>query len=176
MQLNGKSIETNSRITAKYLTRAAIIAAIYVVLTYLAGILNLAYGPVQFRISEALTVLPFLFPEAVPGLFVGCIVSNILSPYGVLDLVVGSAATLLAAIWTNKCRNRFVAPLPPVVCNAVLVGAMIAWYEAGFGAGFLAAFVYNAATVGLGEAIVCYALGLPLLKVLENRGVMKDAA
>ena len=157
--------------TTKYLTRAAVIAALYVVLTYLAGVMNLAYGPVQFRFSEALTVLPFLFPEAIPGLFVGCIVSNLISPYGVLDLVVGSAATLLAAIWTNKCGKRWFAPMPPVIANAVLVGAMIAWYEAGFGAGFLAAFLYNAATVGLDELVVCYVLGLPLLKILEDRGI-----
>ena len=164
---------THSKFTTKYLTRAAIIAALYVVLTYLAGLMNLAYGPVQFRFSEALTVLPFLFPEAIPGLFVGCIVSNLISPYGVLDLVVGSAATLLAAVWTAKCGKRWFAPMPPVIANAVLVGAMIAWYEAGFGAGFLAAFVYNAATVGLGELVVCYVLGLPLLKILEDRGVKK---
>ena len=169
-----QTIETaNSKFTTKYLTRAAIIAALYVVLTYLAGVMNLAYGPVQFRFSEALTVLPFLFPEAVPGLFVGCVVSNLLSPYGALDLIVGSAATLLAAVWTAKCGRRWFAPMPPVLANAVLVGAMIAWYEAGFGAGFLAAFAYNAATVGLGELVVCYALGLPMLKVLEVRGVKK---
>ena len=163
-----------TRFTAKYLARAAIIAAIYVILTYLAGIWNLAYGPVQFRFSEALTVLPFLFPEAVPGLFVGCIVSNLISPYGVLDLVVGSAATLIAALWTAKCGRRILAPLPPVVANAVLVGAMIAWYEAGFGAGFPAAFAYNALTVGAGELAVCYLLGLPLLKVLEGRAERAD--
>lgn len=164
---------THATFTTKYLTRAAIIAALYVVLTYLAGLMNLAYGPVQFRFSEALTVLPFLFPEAIPGLFVGCIVSNLISPYGVLDLVVGSAATLLAAVWTAKCGKRWFAPMPPVIANAVLVGAMIAWYEAGFGAGFLAAFVYNAATVGLGELVVCCVLGLPLLKILEDRGIKK---
>ena len=164
------------KLTTRYLARAGVIAALYVVLTYLAGLMNLAYGPVQFRFSEALTVLPFLFPEAVPGLFVGCVVSNLLSPYGALDLVVGSAATLLAALWTAKCRSRWTAPMPPVVANALLVGAMIAWYEAGFGAGFLPAFAYNALTVGAGELVVCYALGVPLLKVLESRGLMKPAA
>ncbi len=161
---------TTAKFSTRYLTRAAVIAAVYVVLTYLAGLMNLAYGPVQFRFSEAMTVLPFLFPEAVPGLFVGCIVSNLLSPYGALDLVVGSLATLLAALWTAKCARRAFAPMPPVIANAVLVGAMIAWCEAGFGAGFAAAFLYNAATVGLGELVVCYALGLPLLKVMEARG------
>ena len=164
------------RFNAKYLARAGVIAALYVVLTYLAGLMNLAYGPVQFRFSEALTVLPFLFPEAIPGLFVGCIVSNLISPYGALDLVVGSLATLVAAVWTNRCDKRWFAPMPPVIANALLVGAMIAWYEAGFGPGFWAAFAYNALTVGLGELVVCYALGLPLLGVLEKRGVTKDPA
>ncbi len=160
-----------TKFSPRYLTRAGVIAAIYVALTYLAGFMNLAYGPVQFRFSEALTVLPFLFPEAIPGLFVGCVVSNLLSPYGTLDLVVGSLATLAAAVWTNKCGKRWFAPMPPVVANAVLIGAMIAWYEAGFGAGFLPAFAYNALTVGAGELVVCYALGLPLLKVLEKSGL-----
>ena len=169
-------METTARISTKYLVRAALTAAIYVTLTYLAGVMNLAYGPVQFRFSEALTVLPFLLPEAVPGLFIGCVVSNLLSPYGALDLVVGSLATLLAAVLTAKCRRRYFAPLPPVVCNAVLVGAMLAWYEAGFGAGFPLAFAYNALTVGAGEAAVCWLLGLPLLRVLENRGLAKGKA
>ena len=161
---------------AQHLTRAGVIAALYVVLTYLAGLMNLAYGPVQFRFSEALTVLPFLFPEAVPGLFVGCIVSNLISPYGTLDLVIGSLATLIAAIWTAKCGKRRFAPMPPVISNALLVGAMLAWYESGFGAGFLPAFLYNALTVGTGELAVCYVLGLPLLTVLENRVLHSRAA
>ena len=169
-------METTARFSARYLVRAALIAAIYTALTYTAGLMNLAYGPVQFRFSEALTVLPFLLPEAVPGLFIGCVVSNLLSPYGAPDLVVGSLATLLAAFWTGKCRRRAFAPLPPVVCNAALVGALIAWYETGFGAGFAPAFAYNALTVGAGEADVCWLLGLPLLRVLENRGLAKGKA
>ncbi len=168
-------METTGKLNTRTLARAGVIAALYVALTYLAGIMNLAYGPVQFRFSEALTVLPFLFPEAIPGLFVGCIVSNLISPYGTLDLIVGSAATLLAAVWTAKCGKRWFAPMPPVIANAVLVGAMIAWCETGFGAGFLPAFVYNALTVGAGELLVCYALGLPLLKVLESRGAAKGS-
>lgn len=169
-----KTMQNNK--TVQYLTRAGVIAALYVALTYLAGVFNLAYGPVQFRFSEALTVLPFLFPEAVPGLFVGCIVSNLISPYGVVDLIVGSLATLLAAIWTAKCGKRWFAPMPPVIANALLVGAMLAWYEAGFGVGFAAAFAYNALTVGAGELAVCYALGLPLLHELEGRVLSADGA
>lgn len=166
-------METTTGFSTRFVVRAALIAAIYTALTYLAGLMNLAYGPVQFRFSEALTVLPFLLPEAVPGLFIGCVVSNLLSPYGALDLVVGSLATLIAAFWTGKCRRRYLAPLPPVLCNAALVGAMLAWYETGSSAGFAPAFAYNALTVGVGEAAVCYLLGLPLLRVLESRGAIK---
>ena len=114
-----------------------VIAGTYAALTLVASALNLAYGPVQFRFSEALTVLPFLFPGTWPGLFVGCLIANLLSPYGLIDIVVGSAATLLAALWTAKVKHKWLAPLPPVVCNMILVGGMIAWYEVGFTAAFL---------------------------------------
>lgn len=100
----------------KKLTRCALIAAIYVALTMLSNALNLAYGPIQLRFSEAMTVLPFLMPEASWGLFIGCVLSNILSPYGPLDMIVGSAATLLAALLTARCRNKWTAALPP--CSA----------------------------------------------------------
>ena len=95
----------------KKLTRCALIAAIYVALTMLSNALNLAYGPIQLRFSEAMTVLPFLMPEASWGLFIGCVLSNILSPYGPLDMIVGSAATLLAALLTARCRNKWTASL-----------------------------------------------------------------
>lgn len=141
-----------------------VIAAAYAALTLVASALNLAYGPVQFRFSEALTVLPFLFPGTWPGVFVGCLVANLLSPYGPLDIVVGSLATLLAALLTQKTNHLWLAPLPPVVCNMVLVGGMLAWYEGGFTAQFPALFGLNALWVGIGEAAVCYILGMLLLK------------
>ena len=134
----------------KKLTRCALIAAIYVALTMLSNALNLAYGPIQLRFSEAMTVLPFLMPEASWGLFIG------------------SAATLLAALLTARCRNKWTAALPPVLCNAILIGALIAWEEAGVGNGFPPAFFYNALTVGLGEAVACYVLGIPLLGVMQK--------
>ena len=100
-----------------------VIAATYAALTLAASALNLAYGPVQFRFSEALTILPFLFPGTWPGLFIGCLVANLLSPYGLVDIVCGSLATLLAALWTAKVKNKWIAPLPPVICNMVIIGA-----------------------------------------------------
>ena len=154
--------------STKSLTRAAIIAAAYCALSLVSSALSLAYGPVQLRFSEALCVLPFLMPEAVWGLFVGCLLTNVLSPYGLLDLIFGSAATLLAALLSARCKTRVGAAVPPILCNAVLVGTLLSWEVGGTAESFGTLFVYNAATVGAGEAAVCLVLGLPLLRILEK--------
>ena len=165
----------------RFLTEAAMIAAGYTVLTLLAMMLNLAYGPVQFRFSEALTVLPVLTPAAVPGLAVGCLLSNLWSSMGALDIIFGTAATLLAALTTYMVRNirvkgiPILAPLPPVLFNALIVGVEITIVSPG---GFVfPAFLANALSVGLGELAVCYVLGLPLLVALEkDMGAYKNGS
>ena len=159
---------SNSRFTTHQLATAGVIAALYAVLAYFASVFGIAYGPIQCRFSEALCVLPFLFPAATPGLFVGCLVANLLSPYGALDIIFGSLATLLAAVWTQHTHHKWLAPLPPVLCNAVIVGAVISFQQTGFTGAFAGAFVYNAVTVGVGEAIACYVLGGVLLTVLPK--------
>jgi len=159
---------SKSRFSVHQLALSGIIAALYAVMAYFASVFGVAYGPIQCRFSEALCVLPFFFPEATPGLFIGCLVANLLSPYGVLDIVFGSLATLLAALWTQRVRHKWMAPLPPVLCNMVLVGGVIAFYETGFTGAFWAAFAYNAVTVGIGEAIACYVLGGLLLHYLPQ--------
>ena len=161
------------RFDAKKLSRAAVIAALYAALGILSSFLNLAYGPMQLRFSEILCVLPFLVPEAVWGLFVGCFLTNILSPFGLLDLIFGSAATLLAALLSARCKTRLGTALPPILCNAILVGALLAWEEGSVSASFGALFVYNVLSVGAGEAVMCLLLGVPLLKILEKRGLKK---
>lgn len=154
------------------LARAAVIAAAYAALAWASNLFGLAFGPVQFRLSEALCVLPYRERRtAVPGLVVGCLLANLLSPYGLLDLTVGTLATLLAAVWSGRSRSAWLAALPPVVCNAVLVGAMLAWESTGFSAAFAGLFAYNALTVGLGEAAVCLLLGVPLLRALEKHSI-----
>ena len=160
------------KITVQQLTRAAIVGALYAALTLLASAFGIAYGPVQFRLSEALCVLPFLFPETAWGLFAGCWVANLISPYGPLDMVVGSLATLLAALWTAKCRRKWFAPLPPVVCNGALVGTVLAWQQSGSLQTFWPAFAANALSVALGEAAVCFVLGLLLLRGVEKTGTL----
>ena len=156
------------KLNTRQITAAALIGGIYVALSYFGNIFGLTYGPVQFRFSEALTVLPFLNPLATWGLFVGCVLSNILSPYGLLDLIFGSLATLLAGLLTARCTSRWLAPLPPVVCNGILVGGLISYQEVGFTAAFPGTFLFNCSTVALGELVVCYVLGLPLLALMAR--------
>ena len=164
---------SKSRFTIRQLTTAAIIAAAYAALTLLLPIPQ--YGGVQLRVAEAMTVLPFFFPEAIPGLAVGCFLANLLgSPY-VLDWIFGTLATLLAALWTSRIKTRALAPLPPVVCNAVIVGAEIAYFATLDGAAFWPAYAFNALTVGLGEAIACFVLGTLLLRALERVPALKRA-
>ncbi len=155
--------------STRKLALSAAVAALYAVLSYFGNIFGLTYGPIQVRLSEALCVLPFLFPETTPGLFVGCLLANLLSPYGVADVVFGSLATLIAAVVTAKTKNRYLAPLPPVIANGVIIGALISWYElGGFGRGFWTAFAVNGAWVALGEAVACYVLGGLLLQFLPR--------
>ena len=158
---------SKSRFTPRQLALAGVIAALYAVLSYFAGIFGVAYGPIQCRFSEALCVLPFLFPAATPGLFLGCLVANLLSPYGALDIVFGSLATLLAAFWTQHVPHKWMAPLPPVICNAVIVGVVITIQQVPMDL-FWGVFAYNALTVGLGEAISCCILGGILLHLLPR--------
>ena len=156
------------RNSTKKLVLSAVVAALYAALSYFSGIFGLAYGPFQCRLSEALCVLPFLFPWTAPGLFVGCLIANLLSPYGPVDIICGSLATLIAAFATAKMPNRHLAPLPPVIANGLIVGAMLSWYEVGFGPGFWGLFAVNAAWVALGEAVACYVLGEILLGALPR--------
>ena len=160
----------------RQLTFSALAGALYVTLCYFGNIFGLNFGVFQCRFAEALTVLPFLCPTTAWGLFAGCILANILSPYGLPDLLFGSLATLLAGLLTARCQNKWLAPLPPVLCNGVIVGALLAWYEAGFTAGFPAAFLFNALSVGGAELLVCYVLGMPLLSLLEKARVFPAAS
>ena len=152
---------------------SALVGALYVVLCYFGNIFGLNFGVIQCRFAEALTVLPFLCPATAWGLFAGCILSNLLSPYGLPDLIFGSLATLLAGLLTARCRSQWLAPLPPVVCNGVIVGALLAYYEAGFTGAFAGAFAYNAAAVAAGELIACCVLGMLLLTAVDKSRVLQ---
>ena len=157
-----------SSFSVRSLCLSAIIAALYAALTL--GFQAISYGAVQFRVSEAMTLLPVLFPEAVAGLTVGCLISNLFNPLGatIYDIVFGTLATFLAAMLTSRMRgNVWLKALPPVICNAVIVGLVLT-YAYGIDVLWM-----NILTVGLGEAVVCYVLGVPLVKVLAKQPFFK---
>lgn len=151
---------------------AAVVGAAYAALTLV--FLPISFGPVQCRVSEALCVLPFFFPYTMWGLFVGCILSNLMGGYGILDIVCGSLATLLAAWCTARVRHKWLAPLPPVLFNGLIIGAMLAYVltPSNFGGSFLLFGVQVAA----GELLACYLLGLPLLIFLPKLSVFSSLA
>ena len=156
------------------LARAAVIAAAYAALAWISNFFGLAFPAIQFRLSEALCVLPCRDRKAaIPGLAVGCLITNLLSPYGVLDIVVGSAATLLAALLTARCQKKWLAPLPPVIANTVLIGLVLAYEQAGTSAAFWPTYAFNALAVGLGEAVACYGLGGLLLWRLDKSNALQ---
>ena len=136
------------------------IAALYVVLTTLFQ--PLSFGQVQFRVSEALAVLPMLWPEAVPGLFVGVALANLQSPFGLWDVIGGSLVTLVAALLTRRWRFRLAGYLAPVVLNAVFVGGYLSYLTH-------TPYAPWVAWIALGEAGVVFLLGYPLILVLRRR-------
>ena len=153
-----------SRRNTKNLCLSALIAALTLAFQ------PISYGAVQFRISEALTLLPVLFPQAVPGLTLGCLISNLFNPMGatVYDVVFGTLATLIAAVLTWRMRaSIWVRALPPVLCNAVIVGLVLTY---AYGIDML---WMNMLTVGLGEAVVCYLLGVPMVRLLAKRDLSR---
>ena len=141
------------------------VGALYAALT--AALAPLSYGLVQFRFAEALCLLPFYAPGTVWGLFVGCLLANLLSPAGLPDIIVGSLATLLAVLTVRKIKRRWLAPLPVVVFNALMVGAVLSFYAMDI-FGEPVAYAAAALSVGFGQLVVCYGLGLPLLYILPR--------
>lgn len=157
------------RFTARDLTLAAIVAALYAVMGYFGNVFGLTFNVVQIRFAEALTVLPFLFPATAPGLVIGCLITNLLSPYGPVDIIFGTLATAIAAWLTIQMPRWYLAALPPVLVNMVILCPMWAWAETGgINGAFWSLCGFNAVTFVVGEAIACYVLGTLLLKALPK--------
>ena len=179
-----------------FVAQAGMIAALYAAATLIAMFVlqGLAWGPVQFRISEAITVLAVLTPAAVPGLTIGCIIANLASialngtgALGLLDVVFGSTATCLGALWAWKFRSRpKLALLGPVLANALIVPAYLPLLLQGFGfytipftdisleGAYVPMYLFGALATGLGQALVVYVLGLPLLTALKRFRLVKE--
>ena len=147
----------------QFMTQAAMIAAIYVVLCVVFQ--PISYGPIQTRIAEALTVLPFFTPAAIPGLFVGCLIANVLGGGIILDVIAGSVATLIAAFATYALRNKskYLASVPPVAANALIIPWVLK-----YGYGEPLSIPFMMLTVGAGEVLGCGILGYIVLKLLNG--------
>ena len=156
-----QSVKRQGSPRVRQIAFSAVVGALYAAATVLVE--PLSYGLVQFRFAEALCLLPVIAPETVLGLFIGCLISNLFSPYGLPDIIVGSAATLISVFLVSKLRNPWTAPLPVVLCNALMVGAVISIYSQER-IPYVAAVLW----VGLGELAVCALLGLPLLNALRK--------
>lgn len=149
---------------AFFVTNAAFIAAVYVVLTFVANAFGLASGVIQVRLSEALCILPFFTPAAIPGLFVGCLLANLITGCCLLDIVFGSLATLLGASLGYLLRKyKYLIPVPTILANAFIVPFVLI-----YGYGEPLPYWYLFATVGAGEVISAGALGIILLTALVN--------
>ncbi|MBE6651514.1 MAG: QueT transporter family protein [Ruminococcaceae bacterium] len=148
----------------RFIAEGAMVAALYVILTYISMTLGLDKGAIQCRLSEALTVLPVFFSSAVPGLFVGCVLSNLLTGCAIWDIVFGSLATLVAAIITSRIKkHKFLAPIPAIVANTVVVPPVLAYvYHVE------TALPLIALTVFIGEVISCGVFGSVVIYFLKK--------
>ncbi len=161
----------------RFLTHGAIIGSAYVALNML--FLPIAFLAIQFRVAEALTLLPLLFPSSVLGLFVGCIIANLSSPFGIVDIFFGSLATLAGAYGTyligKKVKNSnlalALAPLPTIISNTFIIGGVL--YFMLNGTPDAAPYHVFAAQIFIGETGVCYLLGVPLIMALRKLKIVK---
>ncbi|MBE6856960.1 MAG: QueT transporter family protein [Ruminococcus sp.] len=152
----------NSKVS--FISQGAIIASLYVALTHVSNLLGLASGAIQIRLSEALTILPVFTPSAIPGLFIGCLISNLTTGCIPWDIVGGSCATLLGALGTYALRKcPYAGSVPPVIANVVIVPFVLAYAY-----GFEGTIPYFMLTVGIGEIICCSVLGTMLMTALRR--------
>jgi len=142
-----------------FMVQAALIAAVYATVTI--ALAPISYGQLQVRVSEALTVLPFFTPAAIPGLFVGCIVANIFGGGGPIDIIFGSLATLMAAYLSYKMPRKWLVPIPPIILNGMVIGSVLNYL---YGMPLIISMLW----VGLGETMACYVIGYPLMNVFEK--------
>lgn len=156
---------------ALFMAQASMIAALYIVLTFIANAFGLANYAVQVRFSEALTILPYFTPAAIPGLFIGCLLSNILTGCALPDIIFGSLATLLGALGTYALRKwKWCAPVCPIIANTIIVPLVLV-YGYGLlieGMSLIQCLGFYCLTVGAGEVISCGILGMILLTALQK--------
>ena len=156
------------KLSTRQLALSGIAAGLYAALTILTGAIS--YGSIQFRLADALCVLVCFEPSVTIGLTLGCLIANLFSTVSALDIFVGTAATLLACLLTAPIRKPLLVPLPSVLANAALVGAMLAFVY--FPESFWRGFWLLCAEVAFGEAAVLYLLGVPLYLFIRRSGLI----
>lgn len=156
--------------TIHHLTRGAIIAALYVALTMVSSLLGLSSGAIQLRLSEALTILPMFTPAAIPGLFLGCALANLLTGASLLDVIFGSLATLLGALGTRfLAKSKWMGPIFPIVANTITVPLILK-----LAYGLPGSLWFYCLTVLIGEVLSCGVLGVILYNALEGRPLFQQ--
>lgn len=150
----------------KKLAVSGMVAGLYVALTL--ALSPFSFGPLQFRVAEALTLLPYFMPEAIPGLFIGCLLSNLIGGFGLIDIIVGSAATLAAGWLTYKMPNIWIAAIPPVALNALAVGFYVGLITQ-------TPVIYSIVYIGVSQAVICFGIGIPFSLLLASRTKIFDS-
>lgn len=171
------STETNqskSKKRIRFVVFNGIIAALYVVLTYLLA--PISYGPVQARVSEVLTIFPIFSGATIPGVALGCVISNIINPenLGPVDIIGGTLATVIAGVFSYLIgkKNKWLGIIPPIVANGLIVGGYLPFLLVDPGSTVTVQTVlFTMLTVAAGEAAVMVVLGLPLIAVIKNTGL-----
>lgn len=160
--------DKSSMFQTKSIAIGGLVAAVYVVVTLIFAALGLSSNIIQIRLSEALCIMPCFCPAAVPGLFVGCLISNLIAGTGIFDIIFGSLATLVGAIGTYLLRkNRWLAPIPPVIANVLVIPAILT-----FGYGINMSYFLAALYIFIGEFISCYVFGEILYSVLKRNSTI----
>lgn len=156
------------KLTSRQIALNGIVAGLYAGITLLTS--SLSFGPVQFRAAEALCLLVCLDPSLTVGVTLGCLIANLFSTVSALDIVIGTAATLLGCLLTVRIRKVFLMPLPTILCNGLLVGALLSLHVPE--AQFWKLFLISGGQVAAGETLVLYLLGVPLYLFLKKSGLI----
>jgi len=143
----------------KFIVKSALIAALYYILTLIFA--PISYSLMQIRISECLSVLAYFTPAAIPGLSLGCLLANLSSPFGLIDIIFGTLATAVSAYIASKIKNKFIVPVPYIIINALVVGYVLKYM-------LNVSIILAALWVAIGEAASVYIIGLPLLYLIEK--------
>ncbi len=158
------------KITPRQIALSGIAAGLYVAVTVLTA--SFAYGSIQFRIADAMCLLVCIEPSLTVGLTLGCLIANLFSTVSALDIIIGTAGTLLGCLLTVHIKKTWLLPIPTILSNAILVGAMLSWVLMP-PSEFWQGFAVMGGEVALGEAVVLYALGVPLVIAMRRTGLME---